>query len=144
MVVREIPVALETVETPPRPKANASQAAQRRRSFSFIIGAKVSNLSWTDATIADILVRPRRSHVLHGNYTKIGQIVQVILLRRLSDLFAIKYGEGPGSAKDFVIFPFQIFTALPQIWIDATTTMMLSRDKVYISSEQIDEVKALI
>src|SRR5580692_4795965 len=84
MVVREIPVALETVETPPRPKANASQAAQRRRSFSFIIGAKVSNLSWTDATIADILVRPRRSHVLHGNYTKIGQIVQVILLRRLS------------------------------------------------------------
>src|ERR1700735_2870311 len=91
MVVREIPVALETVETPPRPKANASQAAQRRRSFSFIIGAKVSNLSWTDATIADILVRPRRSHVLHGNYTKIGQIVQVILLRRLSRPFS--YGR---------------------------------------------------
>lgn len=71
MVVREIPVPLETAETPPRPNAKASHAAQRRRRFSFIIGANVSNLSCTVATIADILVRPRSgllsdpAHIIH-------------------------------------------------------------------------------
>src|SRR5207248_5448004 len=42
MVGRESPVAAETSEIPPRPRARASQAAQRRCAFSWSRGARAS------------------------------------------------------------------------------------------------------
>jgi len=50
MVLGDIPVALDTAEMPPRCIAIASQAAQRRRSFSFITVRSLSNFSETIPT----------------------------------------------------------------------------------------------
>ena len=43
MVGRGSPVAAETSEIPRRPRARPSQAAQRRRAFSWSSGASASN-----------------------------------------------------------------------------------------------------
>src|SRR5713101_1650583 len=110
IVIREIPVADDTSDSPPNPRLCASTAAHRRRARSSSTGASASNFSRTAASVSLSRLTPTVDHTLSRS-------VYLNLARRLRGLTI-----PTGAHYDVTLWPSGQFGDTSNYWLTRTVT----------------------